>query len=327
MEVVAGGKIPTLTAIRRIEITELALPTPASDQYLIKLRATGVCGTDLHLYESDWGFMPVVLGHDAVGEIVGSGQRVVLDPAISCRRCAYCLAGRRNACPEYRFLGMTAPGTFASFLTIPKVNAIPIPDELSDEAGTVLEPVCVALHLKERLKSVVKHDSPVLVVGGGPIGIVAARVLQLEGYNVTVVETVDSRRQKVRSWGITCISPEEITPSTSPTGARAVAVETSSSIPGAQLAIEWMGFGGVFASIGASSLSLRIADLLLKDQSLIGIHGGGGRYVEAVELVASGVLPVGELVSHRRPIADLEEVIIETNRSPLDVYRTVLMHS
>ncbi len=164
-------------------------------------------------------------------------------------------------------------------------------------------------------------------MGGGPIGIVAARVLQLEGYNVTVVETVDSRRQKVRSWGITCISPEEITPSTSPTGARAVAVETSSSIPGAQLAIEWMGFGGVFASIGASSLSLRIADLLLKDQSLIGIHGGGGRYVEAVELVASGVLPVGELVSHRRPIADLEEVIIETNRSPLDVYRTVLMHS
>lgn len=326
MASVAGGRTPTLTELRTIEISDLDIPTPQDGELLVKIRATGVCGTDLHLYESDWGFMPVVLGHDAVGEVVGTGQRVVLDPAISCRTCAYCLSGRRNACPEYRFLGMTAPGTFAAFLTVPKENAIPIPDELSDEAGTVLEPVCVALHLRERLKTVVKSDSPVLVVGGGPIGIVAARVLDLAGYQVTVVETVASRREKVRSWGITSISPAEITPAHSATGARAVAVETSSSIPGAQLAIDWMGFGGVFASIGASSHSLRIADLLLKDQSLIGIHGGGGRYVEAVELVSSGVIPVGELVSHRRPIADLEEVIIETNRNPLDVYRTVLIH-
>ena len=109
MASVAGGRTPTLTELRTIEISDLDIPTPQDGELLVKIRATGVCGTDLHLYESDWGFMPVVLGHDAVGEVVGTGQRVVLDPAISCRTCAYCLSGRRNACPEYRFLGMTAP--------------------------------------------------------------------------------------------------------------------------------------------------------------------------------------------------------------------------
>jgi len=326
MGIFAGGRTPTLTALKTIEVSDFAIPTPAPDESLVKLRATGVCGTDLHLFEADWGFMPVVLGHDAVGEVVGSGQRVVIDPAISCRECTYCLSGRRNACSEYRFLGMTAPGAFASYLTLPNANLFPMPDSMSDEAGTVLEPVCVALNLRERLKTFVTLDSRVLIIGGGPIGIVAARVLMLAGYEVTVAEIVESRREKVRSWGITCISPEELSPPDSATGARAIAVETSSSISGAQLAIEWMGFGGILTSIGASSHGIRIADFLLKDQSLISIHGGGGKYAEAVELVASGVIPVGELISHRKFITELEDVIIETNRNPLEVYRTVLIH-
>ena len=171
MGIFAGGRTPTLTALKTIEVSDLAIPTPAPDESLVKLRATGVCGTDLHLFEADWGFMPVVLGHDAVGEVVGNGQRVAIDPAISCRECAFCLAGRRNACTQYRFLGMTAPGAFASYLTLPNSNLFPMPDSMSDEAGTVLEPVCVALNLRERLRTFVTSDSPVLVVGGGPIGI------------------------------------------------------------------------------------------------------------------------------------------------------------
>ena len=327
MGISAGGRTPTLTELRTIEVSELPIPVPGDGELLVKLRATGVCGTDLHLYESDWGFMPVVLGHDAVGEVVGSGQRVVIDPAISCGACGACRAGRRSACTEYKFLGLTAPGTFSQYLTLPKTNVIPIPDSLSDEAGTVLEPICVALHLQERLQRVVSTASQVLIVGGGPIGIVAARVLLLAGYEVTVVENVESRRTRVRSWGIECLAPEDMKPSRSENGARPVAVETSSSISGAEFAMAWVGIGGVIAVIGAPALQIRLGDTVLKDQTIMGIRGGAGRYPEAVALVAAGTLPVGELVSHRRSIADLEEVIIETNRNPLDIYRTVLMHS
>jgi L-iditol 2-dehydrogenase len=125
--------------------------------------------------------MPVVLGHDAVGQIVSTGQRVAIDPAISCRTCELCLAGRPSACSEYKFLGLTAPGTFASYLTLPKENLHVLPDSVSDEAGTVLEPITVGLHTVERLKQVVTTTAPLIVVGGGPIGIVAATVDVAQG--------------------------------------------------------------------------------------------------------------------------------------------------
>ena len=118
MTVIAGGTIPTLFKLGQISITHAEIPTAQSGEELVKIITAGVCGTDLHLYEVDWGFMPVILGHDAVGEIVSTGQRVGIDPAISCRTCELCLAGRPSACSEYKFLGLTAPGTFASYLTL-----------------------------------------------------------------------------------------------------------------------------------------------------------------------------------------------------------------
>lgn len=119
MTVRAGGRIPTLTKVREITISTAEIPTPMGGELLVKILSSGVCGTDLHLYETDWGFMPVVLGHDAIGEIVSTKKRVAIDPAISCRQCAVCLAGRPSGCSDYKFLGLTAPGTFASYLTLP----------------------------------------------------------------------------------------------------------------------------------------------------------------------------------------------------------------
>jgi 2-desacetyl-2-hydroxyethyl bacteriochlorophyllide A dehydrogenase len=325
MTVIAGGTIPTLTHLRKISITDAKIPTPQVDEELVKIRTAGVCGTDLHLYEADWGFMPVVLGHDAVGEIVSTGQRVSIDPAISCRTCELCLAGRPSACGEYKFLGLTAPGTFASYLTLPKANLHSLPDSVSDEAGTVLEPITVGLHTVERLMQVVTTAAPLIVVGGGPIGIVAAKLLQLSGFNVQLVEPLSARRDKAKAWGISAIDPAELRPHAK-SGERAVAIETSSSKSGAQLAMDWIGIGGVIVAVGAADLPLTYAQAVLKDQTLIGIRGGARRYEKAIELVASGAIPVGELISHQDSIANLEAVINATNANPLGVYRTVLRH-
>ena len=325
MAVIAGGTIPTLTKLREISITSAEIPTPKEGEELVKLRTAGVCGTDLHLYEADWGFMPVVLGHDAVGEIVTTGKRVAIDPAISCRKCELCLAGRPSACAEYKFLGLTAPGTFASYLTLPKENLHELPDSVSDEAGTVLEPITVGLHTVERVLSVVSNSAPTIVVGGGPIGIVAAKLLQLNGFAVQLVEPLSARRAKAVAWGITSVDPSELKPD-SLSAERAVAIETSSSKTGAQLAIDWVGTGGVIAAIGAADLPLTFAQAVLKDQTLIGVRGGARRYERAIELVANGEIPVGELISHRDSISNLEAVINATNDDPLGVYRTVLQH-
>ena len=325
MTVAAGGTIPILGKLREISITTAEIPVPADGEELVKIRTAGVCGTDLHLYEADWGFMPVVLGHDAVGEIVSTGQRVAIDPAISCRECAHCLKGRPSACAEYKFLGLTAPGTFASYLTLPKANLHELPDSVSDEAGTVLEPITVGLHTIERIRQVVTIDAPIIVIGGGPIGIVAAKLLQLAKFKVQLVEPLDARREKALAWGIAAVDPAELQPHIN-SSERAVAIETSSSKNGAQLAIDWVGTGGVIVAVGAADLPLTFAQAVLTDQTLIGIRGGARRYEKAIELVASGAVPVGELISHRDSIQNLEAVIKATNADPLGVYRTVLRH-
>ena len=325
MTVIAGGTIPTLVKLREFSITNVDLPKPQSGEELVKIITAGVCGTDLHLYESDWGFLPVVLGHDAVGEVVATGQRVAIDPAISCRTCELCLARRPSACSEYKFLGLTAPGTFASYLTLPKENLHALPDSVSDEAGTALEPVTVGLHTVERLLQVVTSAAPVIVVGGGPIGIVAAKLLQLNGFTVQLVEPLSARRDKAKAWGIDAIDPADIKPHAK-SAERSVAIETSSSKSGAQLAMDWVGIGGVIVAVGAADLPLTFAKAVLSDQTLIGIRGGARRYEKAIELVASGAIPVGELISHRDSIANLETVINATNADPLGVYRTVLRH-
>jgi|UniRef100_UPI0040490695 L-iditol 2-dehydrogenase len=325
MTVIAGGTIPTLTKLREISITHADIPVAQSGEELVKIRTAGVCGTDLHLYEADWGYMPVVLGHDAVGEIVSTGQRVAIDPSISCRNCKLCLAGRSTACAEYRFLGMTAPGAFASYLTLPKENLHVLPESVSDEAGTVLEPITVGLHTIERLLKVVSNAAPLIVVGGGPIGIVAAKLLQLNGFDVQLVEPLSTRRDKAIAWGIAAVDPSDLK-QYAINGERAVAIETSSSKSGAQLAMDWVGTGGVIVAVGAADLPLTYVQAVLSDQTLIGIHGGARRHEKAIELVASGAIPVGELISHQDSIANLEAVINATNANPLGVYRTVLRH-
>lgn len=325
MPVIAGGTVPTLKKLHQIEWNTLDTPIATAGEELVRIRAAGVCGTDLHLYEADWGFMPVVLGHDAVGEIVATGQRVAIDPAISCRICASCLAKRPSACIDYKFLGLTAPGTFATYLTLPIANLHALPESVSDEAGTVLEPITVGLHTVERILQLVSTSAPLIVIGGGPIGIVAAKLMQLAGFSVQVVEPLAARRKKANAWNIPTVDPNELEPH--PISAeRAIAVETSSTKMGAQLALDWVGTGGVIASVGAADLPFTFAQAVLQDKTLIGIRGGARRYEKAIELVASGVLPVDELISHRDSINNLEQVIIETNRNPLDVYRTVLLH-
>jgi threonine dehydrogenase-like Zn-dependent dehydrogenase len=208
---------------------------------------------------------------------------------------------------------------------LPKANLHHLPDSVSDEAGTVLEPITVGLHTVERLLQVVTTAAPLIAVGGGPIGIVAAKLLQLSGFNVQLVEPLSARREKAIAWGIPAVDPADLKPH-SQSGERAVAIETSSSKNGAQLAIDWVGTGGVIVAVGAADFPLTYAQAVLKDQTLIGIRGGARRYEKAIELVASGAIPVGELISHQDSIANLDAVINATNANPLGVYRTVLRH-
>lgn len=162
-------KAAVLTELKKIEIRELDVPTPGPDEALVRIRACGLCGSDVHYYEHGKigpyvVTKPIILGHEAAGEVVavGSevknvapGQRVTIEPGVTCGRCEYCKSGRYNLCPDVRFLA-TPPydGAFCEYIAIRADFLYPIPDSMSFEKAALIEPLSVGLHAVDR-KSVV----------------------------------------------------------------------------------------------------------------------------------------------------------------------------
>src|SRR4051794_22339413 len=170
------------------------IPTPGPTQVLIEVAAVGICGSDVHYFDhgriADFVVRePLVLGHEASGTIraIGSavtdreiGQRVALEPQETCGRCAQCLAGRYNLCPDVRFFA-TPPihGAFAQYVVLEAHRAHPVPDSLSDEAAALIEPLSVGVWANQ--KAGVQPGDRVLVTGAGPVGLLCADVARARG--------------------------------------------------------------------------------------------------------------------------------------------------
>ena len=196
-----------LTRPHEVAVAPAAVPEPGPLQVLVEVAAVGICGSDVHYYDhgriADFVVRePLVLGHEASGTIraVGAevtdrtpGQRVALEPQETCGRCRECLAGRYNLCPQVRFFA-TPPihGAFAQYVVLDAIRAHPVPDELSDEAAALIEPLSVAVWAAQ--KAGIKPGDRVLVTGAGPVGLLCADVARARGAAwVGVSDTNDHR--------------------------------------------------------------------------------------------------------------------------------------
>src|SRR6478735_2593083 len=193
------------------------IPTPGPTQVLIEVAAVGICGSDVHYFDhgriADFVVRePLVLGHEASGTIraIGSavtdreiGQRVALEPQETCGRCAQCLAGRYNLCPDVRFFA-TPPihGAFAQYVVLEAHRAHPVPDSMSDEAAALIEPLSVGVWAAR--KAAVQPGDRVLVTGAGPVGLLCADVARARGATwVGVSDTNEYRLQIAAQRGAT----------------------------------------------------------------------------------------------------------------------------
>jgi threonine 3-dehydrogenase len=198
-----------------LRLSEVAVPEPGPDQVLIKVAATGICGTDLHIYEWDgWASenipAPMTVGHEfagtiaalgsavsgfAIGELVGAEGHVV------CDKCRNCLAGRRHLCNDTRGIGVNIPGAFADYIAVPKSNVWRHTEKISAEIAALFDPFGNAVHTA--LKFPVLGED-VLITGAGPIGIMAAAVVAHAGARNTVVTDVNPYRLELaRTMGAT----------------------------------------------------------------------------------------------------------------------------
>ncbi len=181
-------------------------PNPATGDALIAIESVGICGSDMHAYlgHDERRVPPLILGHEAVGTVLegtSPGQRVVLNPLITCGVCDECLGGRQNLCAERDLIGMYRAGAFAEQIAIPETNLIPVPDDMPGAQAALTEPGATGLHgvlLAERIVSRPLSESRVLVFGAGSVGLLTALLLKDKGVaQVVIAETNPLRRQLI----------------------------------------------------------------------------------------------------------------------------------
>ncbi|GMM68511.1 L-threonine 3-dehydrogenase [Alteromonas sp. MTD1] len=192
-------------AEKGIWLQDTPKPEVGHNDLLIKIRKTAICGTDMHIYNWDeWSQktipVPMVVGHEYVGEVVGMGQevkgfnvgdRVSGEGHITCGHCRNCRAGRVHLCRNTEGVGVNRPGAFAEYLVIPAFNAFKIPDNISDELASIFDPFGNAVHTALSFDLV---GEDVLITGAGPIGIMAAAVAKHVGARHVVVTDINPYR-------------------------------------------------------------------------------------------------------------------------------------
>ncbi|MFO8007020.1 MAG: alcohol dehydrogenase catalytic domain-containing protein [Candidatus Brocadiia bacterium] len=204
-----------LEAPRRFAVREVPTPEPGAGEALLRMRKVGVCGSDMHLFRS--GHIgdarmekPHVIGHECVAEVaaVGTdadeelvGRRVSVEPSMTCGRCRWCRTGLENVCPENRFLGLPpVSGALAEYITHPAHLCVPLPDEIGDEAGVVLEPMAIALHAIRLVKP--RAGQRVVILGTGMLGTCVLELLRLRrGLRTVCVDLLPDRLERAERMG------------------------------------------------------------------------------------------------------------------------------
>lgn len=209
------------TKPNEVKIIDREVPVLVADEAIVKIDAVGICGSDMHAFHGhDPRRKPgLVLGHEFSGTVLESdssliapGTRVTGNPLITCGHCIQCQQGRNNLCANRTMIGMTRPGAFAEYMSIPASCLIPIPDDIAFERAALAEPLATALHainLSRRALTLSLNHCNVLIIGGGAIGLLAALLLKHLGVsNMGVAEINPKRRSTIaQEVGCTLIDP------------------------------------------------------------------------------------------------------------------------
>jgi threonine dehydrogenase-like Zn-dependent dehydrogenase len=297
---------------RNIRVEDVPEPRVSGRKVIVKFKAGGICGTDMHFYRGEWRWMKRgrIIGHDACGVRADTGERVVMVPTAFCGRCYYCLRGLPTYCMRGKFMGLTRDGFFAEKIAISPRNLVSLPDSVSDEEAAVVEPVALALRVLDALKPSV--GDWVTIIGQGAIGLLMTQVARLKGCRVVAVDLEDYRLRLAEKYGAEfCVNAgredavkrvREITGRGSD-----VVVEAA----GTRETVEQTPFlvrkAGKVALIGESRGFLNLEDA--DEAVFFTMYISPVEYPLAVELIDGKVVDVKGLVTHRFRLGDFERAL------------------
>ena len=306
-------------AKRGLWMMDQPVPEIGPNDLLVKIGTTAICGTDLHIYDWDaWSSetieVPLIIGHEFMGivERIGGqvsgfeiGDRVSGEGHVTCGHCRNCRAGRRHLCRNTRAIGVTRPGAFAEYLSIPAVNAFRLPEAIPDQVGAILDPLGNAVHTALSFDLV---GEDVLITGAGPIGVMAAAVaLHVGARHVIITDLNEYRLELARQLGVTRAihvehtSIEEAQRELGMLEGFDVGMEMSGSTAAIHDLLANMNHGGRVAVLGIPSAETTIdwSQVIFKGLVLKGIYGREmfETWYKMASLLQSG-LDVSPLITH-----------------------------
>lgn len=321
-----------------MEVREVLEPVISEDEVLIRVRAAGICGTDLHIQRDEWIYYPpVILGHEFSGEVAAVGSRVtdfaVGDRVVSevhtgyCGKCSFCLKGQRHFCPSKLAIGWGIDGAMAEYIRMPESLLHRIPEGVNFEEAALAEPAAVATYAVIERAGVEVGDV-VVVLGPGPVGLLAAQVARAAGAGTVIVAgTSADAEYRLKIAGEAgadhVVNVQEtdlagmVRDLTDGRGADLV-VEASGSERGIVQALELARRDGRVSAIGlpgqetiAVPWTKTVISALRVDFSF---SSKASSWEKVLQLMKSGRLNVSPMISHRAPLSDWEPVFADLSR-------------
>lgn len=310
----------------KLVIEQRALPVPAAGEVRVRVSYAGICGSDVHIYHGHNPFAkyPRVIGHeffghiDSVGEGVDTariGERVVIDPVVSCGHCYPCSVGRPNVCNELQVIGVHRDGGFSDYACAPAKNAYNVPASIPDKLASMVEPFTIAANITAFLKPTPQDTA--LVYGSGPMGLTVIQVLKgVYGVqNVIVTDRIEERLHMAldsgADWTINnsersvadVLSAEGVRPTIIVDAACHPAILQEAILLASPAArIGMMGFSGEPSTITQQSITS-------KEISLFSSRLNSHRFPQVIEWMEQGKITPEKLVTHWMPAGDVEAAL------------------
>ena len=321
------GRVAVVTtAPGRLELEPEADPAPGDGEVVVETVATGVCGSDLHLFRGDHPYAryPLVQGHEAVGRVAALGDGVdptlenalvVVEPTLECGSCPECLRGAYNRCERLEVIGVHRAGSLAGRFVTRAGKVHRVPTSPDPAAWALVEPVAVACHAVDR--SGAEPGELVVILGAGMIGLsIAAALRRRDPGAVLVVEPSEQRCRRVEELGLgTPVQPDGVESALAerqPSGADVV-IEATGVPEVLGEAHRFVRPGGRILVVGqgAGSFSLPMIVMTRKELTLVGTRNSAGDFPQAIDLVAASPAFRESVITHRFHPASAEDAFAE----------------
>jgi L-iditol 2-dehydrogenase len=315
-----------LTEYKKLEVVDFPEPSIGPDDVLVRVRACGICGSDVHGFDGSSGRRnpPLIMGHEASGEVakLGSnvtdlkpGDRVTFDSTVYCGKCAFCARGDVNLCDNREVIGVAPKefkrhGAFAEYVSVPRRIMYKLPDSFPFEQAALIEAVSIGVHAVSITP--VRLGDTALIIGAGMIGLVTLQAAKAAGCTrIIAVDMEDSRIEAAKSMGATdgingsVNVPEAVRELTGGRGAD-VAFECVGYTKPVVTAIHSVRKGGTVTLIGnlQPNIEIPLQYVVTRQIRLQGSCASNGEYPQCIDLMARGVIKVAPLISAVAPLRD-----------------------